>query len=340
MRAAFYTRTGPAAEVLSVGRQPDPSPRAGEVLVRVMASGINPADVKRRAGWNGAGMAHPLVIPHCDGAGVVEATGPGVDPSRKGQRVWLWNAQGGYGEAGRALGTAAELIALPSAQAVALPDELDFTEGACLGVPGLTAWLAVLGDGPVAGQTLLIQGAAGAVGMACVQVALAHGAEVIATVSHRAGAEAVAALGVDRIIDRHAEDVAERVAGLMSGRGVDRIVEVDLAANMATDLACLAPGGAIASYSSSSDPRPVLPYYAFADLGARLRFVQGFRLSPEDRAGAEAMIARLVGTGQLRPQIGATFPLADIAAAHERVETGAPGQTVLILNSPIGDPYE
>ncbi|MEQ6250728.1 NADPH:quinone reductase [Sulfitobacter sp. HNIBRBA3233] len=329
MRAATYRQTGPAADVLDVAAHPQPEPGPGEVLVRVMASGINPADVKRRGGWNGARMEHALVIPHCDGAGVIEAVGAGVARDRIGQRVWMWNAQGGYGESGRAFGTAAEYIALASAQAVPLSDTLGFDEGACLGVPGLTAWLAVLGDGDVAGRTLLIQGAAGAVGQMCVQVAAAAGARVIATVSNAEAAETVRRLGAGVAIDRHAEDVADAVATATGGAGVDRIVEVDLAANLETDIACLAPGGMIASYSCSSDPTPVLPYYALANLGARIRFVQGFRLTDAERREAEAMIARLTDAGQLCPQIGARYPLEDIAAAHQRVESGAAGQTVL-----------
>lgn len=333
MRAAFYQRTGPAAEVLELGDRPDPSPAQGEVLVRLMASGINPADVKRRAGWNGARMAHPLVIPHCDGAGVIEAVGQGVDADRIGQRVWLWNAQGGYGEAGRAFGTAAELIALPAGQAVPLADALSFEEGACLGVPGLTAWLAVLGDGPVTDRWVLIQGAAGAVGQTCLQVARAQGARTIATVGDGESAGIAHCLRADRVIDRHCEPVVECVREATGGRGVSRIIEVDLAANFETDIACLAPGGMIASYSSSSNPTPTLPYYGLADLGARLRFVQGFRLAPEERRQAEAMIARMSAEGSLTPQIGATFPLDRIAEAHARVERGARGQTVLTFSS-------
>lgn len=331
MRAATYTRTGPAEEVLRVGDMPVPQPADGEVLVRIMASGINPADVKRRAGWNGMQMSHDRVIPHCDGAGMIEAVGDGVSLGRVGERVWLWNAQGGYGEAGRAFGTAAEFIALPSAQAVHLPDEMSFEEGACLGVPALTAWLAVLGDGPVNGASILVQGGAGAVGQMCVQTALAHGANVLATVSTDEGAQAVTAFGDIEIFNRHAVDVAQEVQRATNGSGIDRIVEVDLAANMGIDIACLAPHGIIASYSCSSNPTPQLPYYSFADLGASIRIVQGFRLPTRRRPEAETTIQTMITEGQLRPQIGAILPLGEIAQAHTRVEAGALGQTVLTL---------
>lgn len=333
MRAATYQRTGPAADVLELRDMPRPVPAAGELLVRVMASGINPADVKRRSGWNGAAMAHPLVVPHCDGAGVLEDVGDGVDRAHIGKRIWMWNAQGGYGEAGRAFGTAAEFITLPALQTAPLPDNLDFAEGACLGVPALTAWLAVLGDGAVQGKTLLIQGGAGAVGQMCVQMALARGARVLVTISGDAGASAVNALGEVTVIDRHKDDIAEEVANATDEGGVERIIEVDLAANLATDVSCLAPHGIIASYSCSSDPTPVLPYYALADLGAVIRFVQGFRLRADQRARAQEDINNLITSGQLRPTIGAIYPLKDIAAAHVRVEAGGLGQTVLTLPS-------
>lgn len=330
MRAATYAATGAAAEVLRVGERPRPSIGPGEVLVRVHASGINPADVKRRAGWNGATMSHPLVIPHCDGAGVIAATGAGVDASQIGTRVWLWNAQGGYGEAGRAFGTAAEYVVLPAAQAVPLSDALTFDEGACLGVPALTAWFAVFGAGPVTGHTVMIHGAAGAVGLAATQMACASGARVIAVTSVR-GMPLLPVYDALTVLDRHADDVPGRVAEITGGTGADLVVEIDLAANMATDLACLAPHGTIASYSCSSDPTPPLPYYAFADLGAQIRFIQGFRLSLAARARAQADIDRHAATGALRPHIAVRFPLDAIADAHARVEGGEPGQTVLTM---------
>lgn len=331
MRAAFYTRTGPAAEVLEVGERPDPVAGEGEVLVRVRASGINPADVKRRAGWRGMAMEHPLVIPHTDGAGEVVAVGPGVDPARIGERVWLWNAQGGYGEAGRAFGTAAELIAIAAAQAVPLPDKLDFAAGACLGVPAMTAYRAVHADGPVDGQTILVNGASGAVGHMAVQIAAAGGARVIGTAGSSEGAAHARTAGASDVIDRHREDVAARVMELTGGRGVDRVIEVDFGANHLADVAVLKVNGTIAAYSSTSAPEPVLPYYAFANKGANLRFVQGFAIPAEERHAGHKRLAELAAAGKLAVAVAATYPLAEIAAAHERVEKGSIGNVVVTL---------
>ncbi|MEP2640597.1 MULTISPECIES: NADPH:quinone reductase [Roseobacteraceae] len=338
MRAAVYTQTGPAEDALHLIDLPDPVLAAGEVLVRVHVSGINPADVKRRAGWNGMQMVHPQAIPHCDGAGVIEATGDGVDPSRIdssriGTRVRFSNAQGGYGEAGRACGTAAELITLPSAQAVDLPYTFDFASGACLGVPGLTVWLLVLSDGPVAGNTVHIQGAAGAVGNMALQIAVHEGARVIAIaiVSSDAGAAHVAACADVPSLNRHMQDIAAEVETLTKSNGAYRIIEVDLAANLEIDIACFAPHRTVASYSSSSDPTPMLPYCTLANLGAAARFVQDFRLTPAQWHAAETTLTKLATNGALRPAVTAEFQLDDIAQAHTRVAQGALGQTVLNL---------
>jgi len=331
MRAAFYTRTGPAREVLKVGEQPTPGPTAGEVLVCVRASGINPADVKRRAGWRGLQMDHPLVIPHTDGAGEIIEAGPGVERVRIGERVWLWNAQGGYGTAGRAFGTAAEFVALPAEQAVRLDDRLTFEAGACLGVPAMTAHRAVYADGPVEGQTVLVNGAAGAVGHFAVQLATTGGAKVIGTVSNEAAAAHARAAGAAEIIDRKREDVAARVLELTEGKGVDRIVDVDFGANFAADIAMLKVNGTIACYSSSSNPEPVLPYYAFANKGANLRIIQGFLIPEAARLEGEKMLARLAAEGRLTVAIGATYPLSEVAAAHEHVERGSLGNVVVTL---------
>lgn len=331
MLAATYTRTGPAAEVLSVGEMAAPVAGPGEVLVRVHASGINPADLKRRGGWRGMGMDHPLVIPHTDGAGQIVAVGEGVDPGRIGERVWMWNAQGGYGEAGRAFGTAAEFIAIASHQAVRLADSLTYADGANLGVPAMTAYRAVFADGPVTGQTIFVSGAAGAVGHFAVQMAMAGGARVIGTVSNPKAAAHVTAAGAFATVDRKTENVSARILELTEGQGVDRVIEVDFGANLELDAAVLKRNGTVAAYSSSSNPTPVLPYYAFASKGANLRFIQGFLIPEDQRLAGEKMIAEMADAGRLKVAIGATFPLSDIARAHERVERGSLGNVVVLI---------
>ncbi len=326
MRAAWYRRTGPADEVIEFGDLPQETLgrlQPDDVEVRLHASGVNPADVKRRAGWGGATMDHDMVIPHADGAGTVTAVGDAVPDALIGQRVWLHNAQGGYGEAGRAFGTAAETIRLPARHVFPLPDKLGFAEGACLGIPALTAYHAVFADGPVSGKTVLITGAAGAVGHFAAQFAIAGGARVIATVSSEEKAAHVAATGVEDILFRHSEDIAERVMQLTGGEGVDRIVEVDFGANLDATRRILKPAAVIAAYSSTAVPEPTLPYYAFAFRGATLRFIQGFLLSPDVIEAAIALIDDLSARDHLQVAIAARMPLERIAEAHRLVESGA-----------------
>lgn len=311
-------------------------PKSREVRIRLETSGINPADVKRRAGWGGMQMEHPLVVPHADGAGVVTATGREVDNDWKGRRVWVRNAQGGYGEAGRAFGTAAREINLPVDQVFELPEALGFAEGACLGIPALTAYEAVFADGPVDGQTVLVTGAAGAVGHFAAQFAMAGGARVIGTVSSPEKAAHVRSIGVHDIVLRHQEDVAQKVLDLTRGAGVDRIVEVDFGANLDITSAVLKRHSVVAAYSSTGVPEPVLPYYTFAFRGAALRFVQGFLLVPETVSAAVQLIDSLAQSGKLHVAIAARFPLDQIAAAHELVESGtAIGNVVVDINDAV-----
>ncbi len=329
MKAIWYEKTGPAADVLRFGRQDAPVPAAGEVRVRLAASGVNPSDTKRRAGWIGLSMPHPRIIPHSDGAGTIDAVGEGVegvDEARAGERVWVWNAQSG----GRPFGTAAEYAAVPAAQAVSLPDGASFADGAGLGVPGCTAHYAVYGDGPVGGKRILVQGGAGAVGHLAVQLATLGGAEVIATVSSAAKAEVALGGGARHAIDYRREDVADRVLDVTDGEGVDRIIEVDLAANLETDVAVLRENGAIASYSSTSGPELSLAYYPLAFKDLRIHFVQGYLLPPAARRAAVRDLTTWLAAGQLEVRVAATFPLAETASAHEAVESGRADGKILV----------
>ncbi|WP_270934182.1 NADPH:quinone reductase [Falsiroseomonas oryzae] len=315
MRAAWYERNGPAREVLVVGDMPTPAPGAGEVLVRLATSGVNPSDWKTRSGTRP--MAAPRVIPHSDGAGVIEAVGEGVDRARIGERVWIWN-----GQWKRAFGTAAEHIALPAAQAVRLPDGISFEAGACLGIPALTAWRAVQTDGGVAGQTVLVAGGAGAVGHYAIQMAkLLGAARVIATVSSPAKAAHARAAGADEVIDYRMENVAAVVKDLTAGRGVDRVVEVDLAANGALLPQIVARDGFCACYGSGRAEMS-LPFGPLILSGVAIRFFIVYELSPEARAQGVAQITAWLEAGKVQHAIGRVLPLAQVVEAHEAVERG------------------
>jgi NADPH:quinone reductase len=322
MRAATFSHTCPARDVLHIGEVATPQPGPGEVRVRLATSGVNPSDVKRRgAPPAGKPAEFPLVIPHSDGAGTIDAVGAGVPGSRVGERVWTVNAQ-----FKRAFGTAAEYCVLPSAFAVHLPDDVDFAVGACLGIPALTAYHAVMLDGSVRGKTLLVQGGAGAVGFYAIQFAKLDGATVIATVSSDTKAERARSAGADHIINYRTEDRTARVAGATSGKGVDRIIEVDLKANAMTYPDLLAEHGKAVVYGSGIPPIAIPSFVPFS---TTLEFVLVYTLSDAQRTNYIAALDRLLAAGKLEHAVGAHFSLDRIVEAHERVEAGSLGNVIV-----------
>ena len=324
MKAIWYEGFGPARQVLQHGDMPTPEPGPGEVLVRLHASGVNPSDVKLRAGARpGATMAFPRIVPHSDGAGVIEAVGDRVDPARSGERVWIWN-----GQWRRPCGTAAEYIALPAEQAVRLPDGTGFAEGACLGIPALTAWYAVLGDGPVADRTVLVTGGAGTVGRYAIQMARLAGAQVITTVS--SPEKAAHAGAADHVLNYREEQVAPRVMDITKGRGVDRIVEVDFGANQPTSQQIIAEGGTIASYASAAEMEPKLAFYPLMFRNVTLRMLLVYLMDDARRRRAEADLTAWLEAGALNHAVARKFSLAETSAAHEEVEAGDKLGTVVV----------
>lgn len=328
MRAICYRRFGPADDVLELTDLPDRAPGAGEVRVALKASGVNPSDVKLRAGRRPGGVApdmpYPMIIPHSDGAGVIEAAGEGVDPDRVGRRVWVWNAQWE-----RAEGACADAIVLPSEQAVDLPDAADFATGACLGIPAMTAYAALFSDGDVAGEAVLVTGGAGAVGRFAVEMAALSGATVIATVSGPEKAAIARRAGAHHIVDYRTEDVAERVRAV-APEGVRRVVEVEFGGNLAVSAEVVGVGGTIAAYASMADPEPTLPFYSLMFKSATLRMPVAYRLAADVRRRGEAQIGRWLAEGRLTALIAQRFPLAETAAAHRFVEAGAKVGSVIV----------
>jgi len=317
MLAAFYTRTGPAREVLGVGEIETPDAGPGEVRVRLATSGVNPSDVKTRGGVRSRDLPFPRIVPHSDGAGVIDQVGDGVPAGRLGERVWVWNAAWG-----RPMGTAAQFVALPAQQAVPLPANTSFEAGACLGIPALTAHHAVHCNGGVAGRTVLVAGGAGAVGHYAVQFAKIAGARlVIATVSGAAKASLARDAGADAIVNYRTEDVGQRCLDLTAGTGVDRIVELDLAVNLKTGMTALRRDGEITVYGSSLPEIPV-PFFPAILKNARLQFFIVYNLSDADRKSGLAGVTALLAQDRLKHNVDGRLPLARIAEAHELVESG------------------
>lgn len=322
MKAASYEKQGKAEDVLVVGEVDAPVPAAGEVRIRIAASGINPGDVKKRNDAFGYGMPFPRIIPHSDGAGVVDLVGEGVPAEWLGKRVWCYGAQ-----TYRPFGTAAEYTVVPLEQAALLPDSVSFHQGACLGIPIITAHRAVHVGGPVAGKTVLVQGGAGTVGMTAIQFARQTGARVIATVRAESDIAAPRKLGAEHVFimdDKVVKHIREVVPN-----GVDHIVEVALAANIGMDVALLAQGGSIATYATNSPTAPI-PVWELVFINSRLFFVGSDDVPKAAIAKAVKDTNELLQNGWQDFHIAADLPLDEIARAHQLVEhpTG-PGRVVL-----------
>jgi NADPH2:quinone reductase len=316
MRAAYYSEQGAAHDVLRLGEQPTPEPGPGEVRVRLRTSGVNPSDWKVRRGGFGRGMMAPLIIPHSDGAGDIDAIGPGVSGRSTGERVWIWN-----GQWKRAHGTAAEYIMVPSAQAVPLPQNVGYAEGACLGIPALTAVQAVRLANITPGMAVLVVGGAGSVAHYAIQFAKLRGAVVLSTVSNEAKATHAKDGGADAIINYRGEDVGERVKALTDGRGVDAVIELDLTHNAKLYPAIIRPHGRVVVYGMTA-PEATLPALWMMQNSVSLLPFLIYEISEADRAAGIAEVSRLMDAGKLRHTVAQQLPLERIADAHDIVERG------------------
>ena len=333
MRAGWYERKGDTREVIEIGEMETPEPGPGEIRVRLHASGVNPTDCKRRAGHGAEDWGYfehfpdfPRTIPNNDGAGVVDKIGPGASGHEVGARVWVYNAR--YK---RAFGTSAQYVCLPDKFLFRLPEETTFAEGACLGIPAMTAHRCLFADGPITGKTVLVTGGAGRVGTYAVQLAKWGGASVIATVSSDAKGER--ASSADHLINYREEDVAEKILEITDGAGVDRVVDVNLGVNWETNYKILKIGGVITSYSSMGDRMPRFPHYELMLNNITIRLVMIHCCPPEALAHAGRDVTRAMDDGALSHHIAERFPLDELASAHEAVEAGeAVGNVVVEID--------
>ena len=312
MRAAWYEKQGPANEVLIVGEMPDPRPGAGEVRIRIAASGINPGDIKKRQDSFGLGMPYPRVIPHSDGAGAVDLVGDGVSAEWVGRRAWCYGAQS-Y----RPFGTAAEFTVLPLDHIAPLPENVSPEEGACLGIPGITAHRAVQVGGDVAGRTVLVQGAGGAVGMCAVALARHSGARVIGTLRSPSEEPAARTAGADEVV-LNDQGLIDRVKAL-APEGVDHVVEVAFGANIDADIEMLKMGGSIGAYATDN-AIPKIPFWLMVFKNIRVFFLGSDDFPVEAKVAATRDLNHALQAGWPGFEIGEKIPLAEIARAHELVE--------------------
>lgn len=316
MQAAWFENFGAAADVLRVGQLDTPTPKTGEVLVRLACSGINPSDVKKRAGSFPNLLDDGLVVPDSDGAGVVEAVGDGVSASRIGERVWVYQAQ-----FGRRFGTAAEYVAIDAARAPRLADDASFEVGACLGIPVMTAHRAVFADGDVSGQTVLITGGAGRVGHYAIQWAHHAGADVIATASNAADHHACKSAGAELILNHRDTDWGARLLKATGGQPVDRVIDVEFGANLPTVLDIIRVGGVIATYSSTQVPTPELPFFQMMYKDLTLRMIIVYAMPEAAKQSAIADIDKALCNDRLQHRIAHSLPLEEIVRGNELIES-------------------
>ena len=328
MHAAWFEKFGAAQDVLQVGERDTPIAGPGEVLVRMATSGVNPSDVKKRAGSFPDLLDNGFVIPNSDGAGVIEAVGDGVAASRIGERVWIYQAQ--YA---RRFGTAAEYLAIDALRAPTLPDAASFEVGACLGIPVMTAHRCVFADGDVAGQTVLVTGGAGRVGHYAVQWASRAGATVIATASNDDDKAVCEAAGAAHVVNHRADDVVDSIMEATSGSPVDRIVDVEFGGNLPTSIEVLRIGGTIASYASTQVPEPTLPFFKMMYKDVTVRMVIVYAMPEAAKEHAVADIEKALSAGSLQHRIAHTMPLGEIARSNEVIEQGTVrGAVVLTID--------
>lgn len=326
MKCITYSRFGKAADVLALQEIDTPAPGRGDVTVRLAVSGVNPSDIKSRAGGR-PGVPKPAfdrIIPHSDGAGTIEAVGDGVDSSRVGERVWIWN-----GQWQRAFGTASTHITLPAEQAVRLPDASSFETGAVLGIPGLTAAEAVFGGGDVSGHTLLISGGGGTVGYLAVQLAAWAGANVIATCSER-DAERVKAAGAQTVLDYRSDTLAQDILAANGSAPVERIVEVEFGVNALMNADVIKPCGTIAAYGSQIDMTPTLPFGPLLFKAATIDIILIYLLPLPVREKRIVQLHRALEEGALVCPCAQVYPMADCADAHEAVLEGKRTGAILL----------
>jgi NADPH2:quinone reductase len=324
MKAVWYEQQGPADEVLRYGEMPTPMPARGEVRIRLSASAVNPADANRRGGRL-HGMEYPRIIPNSDGAGVIDAVGEGVDTSRVGQRVWLY-----FGQRGRPFGTAAEYICLPEELACELPPNVSDEQGACLGIPCMTAHCALFDGGTIDGATVLVTGGAGAVGHYAIQLAKWGGAFVIATVSSEAKAEHAMRAGADVVVDYTRPRARDQIR-LAAKRGVRRVVDVDAVANAELVLDVVSEGATWVSYAIGPQPATALPMARIIRNNVRLQGLYLSGLPAWMRRNAQQGVCNwLADTPGAIHTVDSTYPLHETARAHRAVEAKTKVGTVVV----------
>jgi NADPH2:quinone reductase len=315
MLAGFYTKFGSAKDVLQVDTIPTPEPLKGQVRVKLFSSGVNPSDYKMRRG------SRPLTgafqIPGSDGAGIIDAVGEGVSVGRIGQRVWVFNAA-----FHRPYGTSAQFTIVEDWMAQELSDDLTYAQGACLGIPVMTAYRCLFSDGPIKDKTVYIVGGGGVVANYAIQLAKWGGAKVITSISSDEKAGYAKKAGADHIVNYRQQNVVEEILRITNQQGVDRIVEVDFGANLAISAQILKAGGISVMYAYIGQPELPIPIMSLMVKNITLKFTLVYSIQVEERIEVLAGIKRWLDETSVIFNIARQFELKDIVLAHELVESG------------------
>ncbi len=328
MKAGWFEAFGDAIDVIRVGEQDKPKAGPGEVLVRVKTSGVNPSDVKKRAGAFPDLLDGGPVIPHSDGAGIIASAGEGIPKSRVGERVWVYQAQ-----FERSLGTAAEYVALDSSRAISLPDNTDYDIGACLGIPAMTAHRCVHCDGDVRDKLILITGGAGRVGYYAIQWAKLAGARVVATASNPEDKELCLELGADAVVNHGELGWGKKILDQTGGEKVSRVIDVEFGANLPEILDCIAVNGTIATYSSTVVKQPELPFLRMMFMDLTIRMIIVYSMPEAAKTSATRDINRALEGNLLKHRIAKIVPLDSLASAHKLIESKGLRGCVIVDNA-------
>ena len=329
MKAAWFEKFGAPADTIIIGEQPKPVAGDGQVLVKLKTTGVNPSDVKKRIGAFPNLLDNGHVIPHSDGAGIIEAVGKGVPDSRIGERVWVYQAQ--YA---RLLGTAAEYVAIDASRAATLASNTSFEIGACLGIPAMTAHRVVSSDGSVKGQTVLVTGGAGRVGYYAIQWAKLAGAKVITTASNPIDEASCVEAGADLVVNHRDVNWGDKVQEVNDGEKVDRVIDVEFGFNLPEVLKCIRTGGVIATYGNTQIKEPKLPFLQmmFIDLTIRMTIVYAMPESAKQEAIED--IYEALAAGRLKHRVTHVLPFEQMAKSHELIEEiGLRGSVVVDIEA-------
>lgn len=315
MRAFWYKKAGSPSDVIKYGELPEPAPRTGEVRIKLSVSAINPTDCKRRKLGRELDKFN-LIIPNNDGAGVIDAIGDGVDSKRIGQRVWLFGAQ-----ANRPFGTAAEYCVVPNSYAINLPDTESFYNGACLGVPAVTAHRALFADGNIDGLTILITGGGGRVGRYAVQMAKYAGAKVISTAGSKEKCLHIKNLGADFVFNYQSNDIQSEVSEITQGKGVDRMVDVAFDTNVGSAHNLIKVNGCLTAYNMIGAYYPKFPFLEFMYKNISIKPFSIYTMPEKDKSAAFIYIDQMLRSGSLVHLIEKKFPFNEMISAHEAIES-------------------